>query len=491
MWWATGSTSSAAALRGEQSGFRPKTIIREVSSMKKLLLLLLVLALPALSHALMFGRHSFINGPLTSGPEVTKLCRECHEAETRLIMNTVHWNWAKKQPVGGKVMEYGKKNAISSNGCFALPSNWAGCTNCHAGYGWEDGNFDFSKAENVDCLACHETTGSYRKAYGAAGHAAESVDLVNVAGSVDMPNRTACGSCHFYGGGGDGYKHGDLDSSLANPDPEIDVHMGKHNLTCESCHKSSGHDVKGEALSVSPGSGTRSLACTNCHKKDVHRSAALNKHVSRVACQTCHIPFFAKGMPTVLSWDWSTAGKDLKPEQKDGNPEKLYDKMKGDLTLGKNLVPTYLWYNGAVDRVLMGDKIDPSRVVRISAPKGSMKDPDARIFPFKVLKAKQPYDSGNNTLAVVNFYGPPTSDSAYWVTYDWNKAIEAGMKAAGQPYSGRYGWVDTSMAWSLNHMIAPKTKALRCADCHEKGRINWKELGYPKDPRLGKNPDLQ
>jgi hypothetical protein len=35
-------------------------------------------------------------------------------------------------------------------------------------------------------------------------------------------------------------------------------------------------------------------------------------------------------------------------------------------------------------------------------------------------------------------------------------------------------------------MVAPKEKALRCLDCHgEKGRMNWKAMGYPKDPRGG------
>ena len=29
---------------------------------------------------------------------------------------------------------------------------------CHAGYGWVDDSFDFSKRENVDCLVCHERT---------------------------------------------------------------------------------------------------------------------------------------------------------------------------------------------------------------------------------------------------------------------------------------------------------------------------------------------
>ncbi|HBG07373.1 MAG: cytochrome C [Geobacteraceae bacterium GWC2_58_44] len=469
--------------------------------MKKHLLLLLALSCACASDS--SGQtHSFITGPFKSGPEVTKTCMECHEKETKSFMKTVHWTWTKKQSVNGKSAEYGKRNALSSNFCSSLPSNWPGCTSCHAGYGWTDGAFDFGKAENVDCLVCHETTGTYRKFPTAAGHPVypgetmeypkgkvwEPVDLVAVAQSVGMPTRAACGSCHFYGGGGDGVKHGDLDSSLVNPAPDIDVHMGKIKLTCESCHQAANHDVRGEALSVSPGSGPRAMGCTSCHRKDVHKSAALNKHVSKVACQTCHIPTFARAIPTTMWWDWSSAGKEVKPEEikKESPGDKLYDKTRGEMIVGKDLVPTYLWYNGSVDRVLLGEKIDPAKVVRLSAPRGERKDPDAKIFPFKVMKGKQPYDTQNRTVAVVNSYGPSTSETAYSVNYDWNKAIEAGMKAAGQPYSGKYGWIETSMAWSLNHMVAPKEKTLRCLECHgEKGRIDWKTLGYPRDPRGG------
>ncbi|MGE0157523.1 MAG: cytochrome C, partial [Geobacter sp.] len=52
--------------------------------------------------------------------------------------------------------------------------------------------------------------------------------------------------------------------------------------------------------------------------------------------------------------------------------------------------------------------------------------------------------------------------------------------------SGKYGFVETSMVWSVNHMVVPKDKALKCNDCHgEKGRLDWKALGYKGDP---KNP---
>ncbi|ACD94584.1 tetrathionate reductase family octaheme c-type cytochrome [Trichlorobacter lovleyi] len=455
----------------------------------------------SLATAAVAGNHAEYvgNGPFKNGPEVTKKCIECHEKQAKDFMKTSHWTWSREQIVAGKKVAVGKKDS-QNNFCLNLPSNYPRCTSCHAGYGWKDGKFDFSKAENVDCLICHDTTGTYKKFPAGAGHpvyAGETkefpkgkpwpaVDLVKVAQSVGAPSRATCGACHFYGGGGDRVKHGDLDSTLTKPTPDIDVHMGKLNFTCQSCHKGKDHAMKGEALSVSVGTGPRAMNCTDCHKTEPHKNAMYNKHARKVACQTCHIQTFAKAKPTKVWWDWSTAGKDVKDVPKDQYGEKLYDKMKGDFKWEQNVVPTYFWFNGTVDRLVPGQKIDPSKVVKISASRGDRKDPNAKIMPFKIMRGKQPYDSINNTLAFVNVFGPPTSESAYWVKYDWNKAIEAGMKAAGQPYSGKYGFVETSMVWSVNHMVSPKDKSLKCADCHgDKGRLDWKALGYKGDP---KNP---
>lgn len=441
----------------------------------------------------------FITGPFKTGPEVTKKCLECHDKAAKDFMKGVHWTWSKVQVVNGRKVELGKKNALN-NFCIGLPSNWPRCTSCHAGYGWKDAHFDFSKAENIDCLVCHETTGKYKKFPAGAGNPVyvgekkefpkgnvwQPADLLKAAQSVGMPTRSSCGTCHFFGGGGDHIKHGDLDSSLINPTPDIDVHMGgKAKMTCVSCHKGEGHAIKGEALSVSAGTGTRTLSCTNCHKAAPHKNAMYNKHAKRIACQTCHIPVFAKALPTKVWWDWSAAGNEQKEKEgkKDQYGMKLYDKMKGDFRWAKDVVPTYYWFDGKVTRYLAGDKIDPTKVVQLSAPQGSRKDPNAKIMPFKVMRGKQAYDSGNDTIAFVNVFGPPSSETAYWVKYDWNKAIAAGMKAAGQPYSGKYGFVETSMVWSVNHMVSPKEKALKCNDCHSaQGRLDWKALGYAGDP---------
>jgi len=77
-------------------------------------------------------------------------------------------------------------------------------------------------------------------------------DLAKVARNVGASDRENCGSCHFYGGGADGVKHGDLDSSLVNPSHELDVHMASDglNFSCSDCHTSWGHNVAGSRYQV-------------------------------------------------------------------------------------------------------------------------------------------------------------------------------------------------------------------------------------------------
>ncbi|HOG08365.1 MAG: tetrathionate reductase family octaheme c-type cytochrome [Syntrophales bacterium] len=460
----------------------------------------IVLASAALAgHVELVGK-----GPFKSGPEVTKKCIECHEKETRDFMKTVHWTWTKEQKWKGKTVNIGKLNALN-NFCIGLPGNWPRCTSCHAGYGFKDESFDFSKAENVDCLVCHDTTGAYKKFPTAAGHPAYAgearefpkgtpwppADLLKVAQSVGPTSRTTCGACHFYGGGGDHVKHGDLDTSMAHPSPEIDIHMGgKSKMTCQACHQAKDHFLKGEAASVTlTHTHPSHIDCVDCHTGNVHRNFLVNKHTERVACQSCHIPTFAKARPTKTWWDWSTAGKDIKAEDipKDQYGMKLYDKMKGDFKWDKDVMPTYLWFNGNIERYHAGDKIDPTKAVKLTHVTGGRNDPHSKIYPFKIMRGKQAYDRGNNTIAYVRVFGPPGSD-AYWQKYDWDRAIASGMKAAGQPYSGRFGFVETTMIWPVHHMVVSRDRSLKCGDCHgENGRFDWKALGYKGDPRDPKN----
>jgi len=109
-----------------------------------------------------------------------------HAEEAGEVMQTVHWTWESKPyqiPGHDDPVTIGKKNSLN-NFCIGIQSNWAGCTSCHAGYGWEDAEFDFTDSEKIDCLVCHDNTGTYLK--GDAGQPAEGVDLAYVAQSVTL-----------------------------------------------------------------------------------------------------------------------------------------------------------------------------------------------------------------------------------------------------------------------------------------------------------------
>ncbi|MGV1099292.1 tetrathionate reductase family octaheme c-type cytochrome [Thiovibrio sp. JS02] len=441
--------------------------------------------------------HKDLTGPFATPMDVTKKCLECHEDAAMDVMKTTHWTWAVEQDVAGKgKVAMGKNNAIN-NFCISVSGNWPRCTSCHISYGWKDAGFDMTDKTRVDCLVCHDTTGKYKKAppgagmpFGYTGNPKldeKPVDLVAVAKSVGKPQRANCVACHGFGGGGNNVKHGDIDSTIADPSKEIDVHMAKDglNFNCQQCHTTEKHQIKGNAMVVSP-EGANHLSCEQCHDAKPHKNDRLNKHTASVACQTCHIPVFAKGKPTKVEWDWSTAGQDIKkPDQEFGEDKAhSYDKMKGDFVWAKNVVPTYRWYNGKAGAYLFGEKIDPGKVTEFNYPVGDIKDMTAKIYPFKVHKGKQPYDAEYKYfLAPKVWPAGPDAEEAYWKSFDWTRALAAGAKHKGLAFSGKHDFAPTVMYWRINHMVAPAKDALKCADCHGKsGRLDWAALGYAGDP---------
>ncbi|MCB1162554.1 cytochrome C, partial [bacterium] len=260
------------------------------------------------AHRAHLDHSAYFDEPFASGRDVTRACLECHEDAAREVMPTAHFQWTGDRitDATGQAILIGKKNLLN-NFCIGIQGNWASCTRCHAGYGWRDAGFDFADPLNVDCLVCHDRSGGYLK--GEAGEPATGVDLLAAARSVGFPQRDNCGGCHNYGGGGLGVKHGDLDSSLDNPDESVDVHMGRLGMLCIDCHGGDGHRIKGKAFSVSV-DHRGGIGCEDCHPAEPHRDGRLNAHTARVACQTCHIPSFANEIPTKMTWDWSKAGDD-------------------------------------------------------------------------------------------------------------------------------------------------------------------------------------
>ncbi|MDA3861934.1 MAG: tetrathionate reductase family octaheme c-type cytochrome, partial [Melioribacteraceae bacterium] len=345
-----------------------------------------------------------LTGPFNSPQEVTKACLECHEEAGDQIIASRHWNWAEApgSVPEGKV-NLGKKNLIN-NFCIAVSSNYPRCTSCHIGYGWKDASFDFAKKENIDCLVCHDQTGKYSKDPKGAGMPKEGIDLLNVAQNVGPTNRDNCGTCHFYGGGDEAVKHGDMDGSLKNPTADFDVHMGGQDFSCSECHTAENHKIAGKSHgSRFMGTGT-DVKCESCHEGEVHKKKTLNTHAKTLACQTCHIPTYAKEIATKTWWDWSTAGtRAVAKNDEFGKPD--FINKKGHFTRGKNLVPEYKWYNGSSGYYLLGDKIDASKAVELNPLNVTIADKDAKIAPFKVMRGKQPYDAERNIIVIPKLFG--------------------------------------------------------------------------------------
>ncbi|WP_241085250.1 tetrathionate reductase family octaheme c-type cytochrome [Candidatus Vondammii sp. HM_W22] len=456
-----------------------------------------------------------LKGPFFSGPEVTKVCLECHNNAGHQFMKNKHWTWDYKHPKTGQHLG---KSVLINNFCTNARGNEGMCAQCHAGYNMTDSDFDFTNQENIDCLICHETTGTYYKTPTSEGNKACSIMFEGksgiiwekVAQSVDMPTRNNCGKCHFYGGGGDNVKHGDLSSALFDPPKEVDVHMSKAggNFDCITCHVGEGHEwagsryemlVNDEVGTGKPGMPRKVASCESCHSAlphpmDTVTGIKLNSHTDRVACETCHIPEIARGgVATEVDWDWRTMGKLKDGEgfklkeytQGDGHHRATYKSIKGNFTYGENIQPMYAWFDGTMNYTTIDTKFDPSKgPIDINSFTGSHEDPGSRIYPFKRMHTTQPYDKGNNTLAYMHLWG--NDENALWGNYDFGKAIEAGMKKNNIPYSGEWGFVETYSYWPVNHMVAPKKDAMKCGQCHAKnGRLSRLEKVYM--PGTGSN----
>lgn len=456
-----------------------------------------VICLSVLQAAAGPDHKDFVSGPFTDGQSVTKKCLECHEKQATDFMKTAHWTWkGKPNHVKGmekSTKEYGKFNMIN-NFCVAVfqgkdSKPMESCGKCHAGYGWNSTKFDHKDKSRVDCLVCHATKGNYERAatgcdVNMTAMQRGSMDLNVAAQSVGKPRLENCGYCHFNGGGGDATKVPGLDSTLLKASKSQDVHMAKTDkgglgFSCQDCHKTKDHKISG-ASSMMAHFDSRT-SCTDCHKaphKNLPSGAILAKHAASVACETCHIPALSRGQATKVGWYWSDVGKNI--EEGEQFDRDTFQKRKGTFKYAKNFQPAYAWYNGKIERYMVGDKIkDPSKPVVMIKPAGSIKDRKAKIYPYKFYEGTQPMDSKFMYLSTFQQY------KSLWDHYDWEKALQDGSQGLGLPYSGKYQFVKTEAWLMASHEVAPKENAVKCFECHMGGkRMDWKALGYKEDPMV-------
>ena len=439
----------------------------------------------------------------------TESCMNCHGLVGEEMLTNAHFTWEGiSANIEGHEGEIHGKNDLINNFCIAVPTNEGRCTHCHTGFGYDDASFSFDDRNSVDCLICHDQSGTYKKGITTAGMPDPSVDLNIVARSVALndgvPTNQNCTFCHANAGGGDNVKHGDIAMALLDTTREFDVHMGTDgaNFDCVACHQVM-KDAGGEMLDHGIGGmPIHSIddgdmkGCIDCHGNQANIHAGLsvetvtNVH-DTLACQVCHIPAFARGTSTKVEWYWETAGQDIDPVPVDpvtGRP--TYDKKKGDFVWANDVRPELLYFDGKWDRMMINvnDQYTDLPVV-LAKPTADFTTPGAMIYPFKKMVGNQVADAGNNTMLVPHLFGAKGGPNAYWGKYDWDLALQDGAARTGQTYSGAFEFVDTVMYLTVNHEIAPKEQALgmdsNCGDCHIDGQIDWTELGWSDDPVLG------
>jgi octaheme c-type cytochrome (tetrathionate reductase family) len=463
------------------------------------------LALPPLGDADALHKAYFADNQY----EGTGTCLTCHGKIGDELLTTGHWNWAGlTENVDGFEDEVHGKVDFINNFCIAVPTNEGRCTQCHIGYNYADSSFDFSNPENLDCLVCHDQTGTYAKDPLAAGNPVATVDLQAVASSIaqdgGIPSRKNCMACHAKAGGGDNVKHGDLSTDLIATTREYDVHMGTDSMDmdCVACHDVArledgtlaSHGIGGMPFhSIEEGDMQQ---CTDCHgdRSDIHEGSTVADIVDghdRLACQVCHVPEIARKVSTKVEWYWKDAGQDIDPIPVDPDTgRETYDKKKGTFVWKNNVRPALRYHNGTWTKTIMNvnDQYTETPVV-LSEPIGDYTEPDAMIYPFKKMIGNQVADANNKTMLVPHLFGMKGGENPYWGKFDWDLALQDGAAYTGQTYSGGYEFVDTVMYLSVNHEVAPSEEAWgmdgNCGDCHGGSQIDWEGLGWDDDPIRG------
>ncbi len=400
-----------------------------------------------------------------SGYAGPSTCEACHPGKAKEFLGSVHWKHASKVDNVENLdprQEYGMKNRIYTmcngndivNNLKEIPKNaegkskFTGCNTCHPGNHLSDVGTTGPEAEAaVDCLVCHSTDYDFRQRKpfkDEQGRVVMGQDRsVKAALAIGKPTVKNCMTCHETAGGGVLVKRG---FSFTK---ETDAHAAK-GMVCVDCHQAKGHKIPtGFDPNNWANDGLR-LGCGDCHGDSPHQSADYNRHVAKIACQTCHIPRTGGAVAKDFTvWEQGS------------------DKFYEPTTLKKEAnetVPVYAWYNKTV-------RNEPHFI----GPKGSRKDGKSKITPFKIYMGKAFYDRRSGKLLSMDFAPPMASGNARAGVESAARTL--GMKdPAAVARNAVPGW--QTIYFGSNHLVT-KAKALNCVNCHGvNGVLDFKELGY-------------
>ena len=308
--------------------------------------------------------------------------------------------------------------------------------------------------------------------------------------TVHKPVRANCLQCHAKAGGGDAYKRGDLALAHGNTtDTTYDRHMAVGptgaNLQCQDCHKVSNHRIAGRGSDLAPTDYDFPMNCssTECHTTKGspagHTTQAVNRHVARVSCQTCHIKTYGKNAGD------STATEATEHHRDWSLPH--YNTTTGlwhpTSYLQNNLVPVYKFWNKNSTNYLLYDVTSPNPVTgnyTTSKPVGTITDltTASKLYPFKYKTAYQPLATRLNVLIAID-------TNVYWTGVFANPAdrvaaaIAAGIVNMGFNSGEPYTFVNTETNQLITHGVPPAAQTVACNECHgSTNQMNLKSIGY-------------
>lgn len=303
--------------------------------------------------------------------------------------------------------------------------------------------------------------------------AAMVIDIVQAAQTVHLPTRETCLRCHAYAAGTDCGKRGDLGTASVSPPVEVDIHMSEQglNFSCQRCHNSVEHKILGRGLDIRPSERMEIMTCLSggCHSSAPHSNSRLDTHTSRVACQTCHIPTFAKLNSTEVERDWTHPNwaQGLFGGQGGYKPEEIRDML---------LIPAYQWYDGTSRVYVLGEvaTLNANGQYEFGAPNGDVASPGAQLYPMKEHISNSARHDATGVII-------PHSTSEFFFTGDFSRAVEKGMELSGM--QGSWTLVQIHTFQTINHGVEPTYNALKCGQCHESysggpERMNLQALGY-------------
>ena len=352
---------------------------------------------------------------------------------------------------------------------------------------------------------------------------AMSLTTEMAAQTAHRTTRTTCLNCHAKAAASDGAKRGDISSANVAPPVALDVHMspqtGGANLTCSNCHNVNGsvsngvgtsaHRIRGRGLDLRANDAPR-FTCDNagCHTSAPHGNVSngtqLNRHTARVACQTCHIPTYAKvitnadgttsGIPTETVRNW---GKTVLSQTAcNGRGGWLPEELKGS-----NLRPdSYQWFDGTSEIYYLKEKLtvaaggtrdvptkplsvsmatvlefDPGTPAYVLAkPNGRIQDAAAKIYPMKEHWGKLAVNTASNEIVAQSTF-------EFFRTGSWCRSVAAGLgKSNGEidvlcpnqnsPLPEGTEEVPVHTYQTLNHGVERQANALgagnQCNHCH-------------------------